>query len=530
MSVIVNNIRVGLSCGEDDIISAAFTKINRKSTDAVNAYVMKKSVDARRRDKISIVYSVGIELKSGEEEAVKAAGNPDVRFRRRTEYAPALGSGKLRFRPVIAGFGPAGMFAGLVLAKYGYRPLIIERGSDMDKRVGAVENFFRGGRFNPATNVQFGEGGAGTFSDGKLMTRIGDPRCDTVIKEFVESGAPRSIEREAKPHIGTDNLRSVVKNIRKKIIGYGGEIKFESRLTDLKIKNGKVCAAVVDGEILETQTIILAPGHSARDTFRMLLGTGVTLLPKPFSAGVRIEHLQKDIDRALYGKFAGHPALVHAEYQMSERYAGRAVYTFCMCPGGSVVAAASEDGGVVTNGMSCFSRSGENANCALVVSVSPDDFGTNPLDGVNFQMKLEKSAFCAGGGKFHAPCQTVEGFLKKTDKFAFGKVSPTYPAGVEPYDLNKLFPEYISGMLSRGITAFDGRLRGFAAPYAVLTGVETRTSSPVRILRGETMEADGISGLYPAGEGAGYAGGIMSAAVDGLRAAEAVMAKYAPLL
>lgn len=529
MSIIVGNIRAGLLNNENAIIEMALAKIKKKRSEVVDAYIIKSSVDARHRDSLYIVYSVGIELESGEASAVIAANDSNVKLREKTEYKPQIGTEKLCSRPVIVGFGPAGMFAGLILAKYGYHPLIIERGASVDERIGTVEKFFSGGEFDEHTNVQFGEGGAGTFSDGKLTTRIGDPRCETVIEEFVKNGAPQTVKRAAKPHIGTDNLRLVVKNIRERIISLGGEVRFNKKLTGIGISGGKVRSVFIDGEETEAEAVILALGHSARDTFKMLLQSGITLIPKPFSVGVRIEHLQKEIDRALYGKFSGHPALPKGEYQLSLRTGGRAVYTFCMCPGGTVVAAASEQGGVVTNGMSFFRRDGENANAALAVSVSPQDFGQNPLDGVAFQEKLEKAAFSAGGGGFYAPCQTADDFLVGSGSAHFSRVTPTYPVGVNPYNLGSLFPNCVSDMLRNGIRAFDKKIQGFAANDSVLTGVETRTSSPVRILRGETYESVDVGGLYPAGEGAGYAGGIVSAAVDGMRCAEAVMAKYAQI-
>lgn len=529
MAIVVNNIRIRLGQDEDDAINLAFAKIKKRRDEAADAYIIKSSVDARHRNRLDIVCSVGIELFEGESAAVLEAKDKDVRLKERIEYSPKIGTGKLMSRPIIVGFGPAGMFAGLLLAKYGYHPLIIERGSSIDERVGAVSRFFGEGMFNEHTNVQFGEGGAGTFSDGKLTTRIGDPRCETVIDELIKNGAPEEVRKSAKPHIGTDNLRIVVKNIREKIIELGGEVRFNTTMTNIGVSGGKLRSVFIDGEEVETGAAILALGHSARDTFKMLRQSEVKFLPKPFSVGVRIEHLQSEIDRALYGSFAGHPSLPPGEYQLSLRIGGRAVYTFCMCPGGVVVAAASENGGVVTNGMSFFKRDGKNANAALVVSVSPEDFGQNPLDGMNFQQMLEKSAYSAGGGGFRAPCQTAGDFLGGGSSSHFGRVVPTYPIGTTPFALESIFPKYVSDMLKCGIRAFDKKISGFAASDSILTGVETRTSSPIRILRGENLESTSIENLYPAGEGAGYAGGIVSAAVDGLRCAEALMKKYAPI-
>lgn len=526
MAIIINNIRAKVGDNEHEVIDEALKRIKASRSSLANAYILKSSVDARHRNNLCLVYSVCVELKGGEAEIVAKLGDPSVKLRLPQKYEPAIGSEKLKIRPLIAGFGPAGMFAGLLLAKYGYRPLIIERGAQVEERVESVTHFFLTGQLDTQSNIQFGEGGAGTFSDGKLTTRIGDPRCENVLAEFVENGAPRAIMQAAKPHIGTDNLRVVVKTIREKIKSLGGEIRFNSKFDSIGIRNSKLISVTVDGTEIPAEILILAIGHSARDTFQMLLESGVTLVPKPFSAGVRIEHLQSEIDKALYGSLAGHPALPHGEYQLSLRRGERAVYTFCMCPGGSVVAAASEQGGVVTNGMSFYKRDGKNANAALVVSVSPSDFGDGPLAGVAFQRQLEKAAFTAGGGSYKAPGTTVGAFLG--GNFHDGRVTPTYPLGINSCKFNTIFPKFITDMLQDGLLNFDKKLRGFAAPDSILTGVETRTSSPVRIPRGETLEALGISGLYPAGEGAGYAGGIMSAAVDGLRSAEAVMARFAP--
>lgn len=526
MPVIVNEVRVPLGAGEDEAVELALRRLGLGHGELAGAGIAKCSVDARHRSRLSLVYAVELDLRCDEAAAVARAGSPQVRLRVPAPYAPPMGEEALSSRPVIAGFGPAGMFAGLLLARRGYRPLIVERGAPVEERVRAVEGFFASGAFDPDSNVQFGEGGAGTFSDGKLTTRIGDARCETVLREFAAAGAPASILRAAKPHIGTDHLRAVVRAFRRSIEELGGEVRFHTRLEALRVEGGRLRAVRAGGEEIPARALVLAVGHSARDTFEMLLQSGVALEPKPFSAGVRIEHPQRDIDRALYGALAGHPALPPGEYQLSLRKGGRAVYTFCMCPGGSVVAAASEEGGVVTNGMSLYRRDGENANAALVVSVSPADFGPGALAGVAFQRRLERAAFRAGGGGFRAPAQSAGAFLGRPESGP--RVAPTYPRGVEEADLAALFPAELSELLRDGLRAFGRRLRGFDAPGALLTGVETRTSSPARIPRGETGEAPGVAGLYPAGEGAGYAGGIMSAAVDGLRAAEAVMARYRP--
>ena len=526
MAVIVD-IRLPLGAGDDAAIETALKRLGIPRQEAEALYIARSSPDLRHLAHPSMAYAVGVELPSPEREErlVQAAGTPDIRLRRRAVFDPQPGTEPLRGRPVIAGFGPAGMFAGLLLACRGYRPLIVERGADVDARVRAVERFWESGRLDAGTNVQFGEGGAGTFSDGKLTTRINDPLCETVLGEFVRHGAPEQIRRLAKPHIGTDRLREVVRAFREDILACGGEIRFRTPLTALDIRGGELRAAALGGEEAETGALILAVGHSARDTFSMLRHCGAVMLPKPFSAGVRIEHRQSAIERALYGRLAGSPHLPRGEYQLSMRRGESAVYTFCMCPGGTVVAAASEEGGVVTNGMSRYARDGENANSALAVSVGGF---ADPMEGIEFQRRLERAAFAAGGGGYRAPVQTVGAFLEGNDAFPPDTVTPTYPCGVTPARLDRLLPAEITRMLGDGLRAFDRRLRGFAAPTALLTGVETRTSSPVRVARGAGYEAEGIAGLYPAGEGAGYAGGIMSAAVDGLRVAGAIVERYAP--
>lgn len=527
MAIIINNVRASLSMSEDEIILKALSTIKKRKSEIKNSYIMKSSVDARHRNNLCLVCSVGVELFEDERKIVENLSNPSIKLREETAYAPEIGTLKLESRPLIVGFGPAGMFAGLMLAKYGYRPIIVERGDCVENRVNAVETFFNGGELDSSTNVQFGEGGAGTFSDGKLTTRIGDFRCETVIDEFIKSGAPEKIKHMAKPHIGTDNLREVLKNLRNRIIELGGEVHFNTKLDSVNIKNGKITSVTLNSQETKAETVVLAIGHSSRDTFEMASDKGIYLEPKAFSVGVRIEHLQQEINRALYGEFANHPALPQGEYQLSYREGERAVYTFCMCPGGSVVAATSENGGSVTNGMSLYKRDGKNANSAMVVSVSPSDFGTAPLAGVNFQRELERRAF-ESAGNYKAPCQTVKDFQDKNSKLTLGRVYPTYPRGVTPCNLHTILPNFVTDMMDKGFKVFDRKLSGFSALDSVLTGVETRTSSPVRMTRGETFEAKGIEGLYPTGEGAGYAGGIMSAAVDGMRVAEAIMKKYAP--
>ncbi|HEX3025930.1 MAG TPA: hypothetical protein VHR42_01695 [Clostridia bacterium] len=530
--VIVNNIRIPLEAEESVAVDLALKRLKLRLSDVQQTCIVKKSVDARHRSRISLVYSVGIEVEQRHQERLKSfvIDAPDVLIRAQKPYEIKPGKEALKNRPVIAGFGPAGMFAGLILSKMGYAPLVIERGADVDERMAKVDRFWKNGILDTETNVQFGEGGAGTFSDGKLTTRINDPRCETVLNELVRHGAPEEVQRITRPHIGTDKLIGIVKSIRKEIVQNGGEVRFGAKLDKISFQSGKLKSVTLnDGTDIETRTIILAIGHSARDTFEMLSKCGVMLTPKPFSVGVRIEHLQSEIDRGLYGEYAGHPSLPKGEYQLSLRQGNRAVYTFCMCPGGVVVAAASEQGGVVTNGMSYFDRGGPNANAALAVSVGPEDFGNSLFAGVEFQRKLEYEAYRAGNGSFRAPFQTVNAFIGGLDQFPIARVEPTYPVGVEPYRLDRIFPDTVNQMLQTGLYAFDRRLPGFAAGDAILTGVETRTSSPVRISRNEEFEAVGLHGVYPAGEGAGYAGGIMSAAVDGLRCAEAIIRRYSPI-
>lgn len=425
-------------------------------------------------------------------------------------------------RPIIVGTGPSGLFAGLVLAKMGYRPILLERGKNVDERIIDADLFWREGKLNTESNVQFGEGGAGTFSDGKLTTLIKDPRSRIVLEEFVEAGAPREILYINKPHIGTDILRDVVKNIRKKIIVLGGEIRFNSKVTDLVIKNSQVTGVEInDEEIIHSDKVLLALGHSARDTFKMLYHNGVEIIQKGFSIGVRIEHPQRLIDENQYGEFANHKKLGAADYKLSGHFEnGRSAYTFCMCPGGMVIAAASEENMVVTNGMSLYARNMENANSALLVGVYPQDYGDeHPLAGVEFQRKWERLAFIAGGNNYKAPAQKVGDFLKDRASENIGEINPTYNPGVTMTDLRQCLPEFVIDTLKKAIVSFDKNISGFANPDAIITGVETRSSSPIRILRDESFQSN-IKGLYPVGEGAGYAGGIMSAAIDGIRVAE----------
>ncbi len=529
MAIIISSVRISLNQTWEDALEQAKRTLCIPDSKIEKASLVKSSVDARRKE-IFLVCSVAVELKDPGEEAAlaKKLHSPFITLHRESSLEISYGETPLSCRPVVVGFGPAGMFAALLLARNGYRPIVLERGAPMEERVGAVEKFWSRGVLDPRTNVQFGEGGAGTFSDGKLTTRIHDSRCGFVLKTFAAHGAPKEILYQAKPHIGTDKLRGVVTSIREEIRSLGGEIRFNTCLTGITVKNGRITAIEANGKQIRAQAVILAPGHSARDTFSMLMKMGVLLEPKPFSVGVRIEQPQKLIDHALYHGFAGHPMLGPASYQLSQRQNERAVYTFCMCPGGTVVPAASEEQTVVVNGMSEYARDKENANAALVVSVDSADFGSSPLDGIEFQRQLEQRAYHMGGGAYRAPAQSANYFLQGKPGFHQQHTAPSYALHTRESELHTLFPDAINEMLEIGLRAFDKRIPGFSGPQAVMTGVETRTSSPVRVTRGENGQAVGVCGLYPCGEGAGYAGGIMSAAVDGLRQAQAVMEQYRP--
>lgn len=521
----INNIKANLDVDAAGLKEIVSMKTGLEPERIKSLKIAKKSVDARNKSNVQFVYALDMEVFGDEDYIASILAWKDIVQIKETaslSFAPKTFAGGLR--PVVAGTGPAGMFAGLALAEAGLRPILLERGKAVSERRKDVEFFWQTGHLNPESNVQFGEGGAGTFSDGKLMTGIKkDAFTARVLQELAAAGAPEEILYLAKPHIGTDKLAVVVRRIREKIVSLGGEYRFENRLEDLIVRDGKLTGlkiAAPGGKIYEqpTDRLILAVGHSARDTFEMLHKNGVYIEQKPFSVGVRIEHVQKSVDAAQYGRFAGHPALGAADYKLAAHFDnGRSAYTFCMCPGGMVVAAASEPGRVVTNGMSEFARDGKNANAALLVGVEPRDFGSaHPLAGMYFQRRLEEAAFRAGGGDYRAPAQLVGDFLKKQVSTAVGNVNPSYRPGVRFADLSAVLPDFVTETMRRAIVEMDGKLRGFAAADAVLTGVETRSSSPIRIMRDEHFEAN-IKGLYPCGEGAGYAGGIVSSAVDGLK-------------
>lgn len=526
----ITGIKLSLDDEKSQIISKITKKLKVRESDILNYKIFRQSIDARKSQMIYFVYTVDVELHD-EQSVLQGIKNKDVSVTPSMEYCFVKpGHELLNHCPVIVGTGPAGLFAGLLLAQMGYRPILLERGADVDTRTKIVQSFWQTGQLDKETNVQFGEGGAGTFSDGKLTTLIKDKRCRKVIEEMVQAGAPEEISYSYKPHIGTDILKTVVKKIREKIVELGGEVKFNSKVSDVIIEKNKLKGVVINEKIqLDTQVLVLAIGHSARDTFTMLHEKGVIMAPKPFSIGVRIEHPQEIIDIAQYKKFASHNKLGSAEYKLAYHSAtGRSAYSFCMCPGGTVVAAASEDGGVVTNGMSEYDRDERNANSALLVGVKPDDFGSDhPLAGVEFQRKWESKAFALGGGNYSAPVQLVGDFLADRLSTALGSVKPSYTRSVKLEELKKCLPGYVIDTIKEALIEFDRKLKGFAMPDAVLTGVETRSSSPVRIKRDEQCQAN-IAGVYPAGEGPGYAGGIISSAVDGMRVAEFIALKYKP--
>lgn len=519
----VNNIRVPLDFDFSGLKDFCTRKFRIASDNLISAVLSRKSVDARKKSDVHFIISVDLELKNENAVRIKNAVKTE-----KYVYKIDRVSGSFR-RPVIVGFGSAGMFSALVLAMAGTRPIVLERGSDVDSRCGDVGKFRSAGILNPECNIQFGEGGAGTFSDGKLTTGIKDRRIEWILRKFVEFGAPEEILYLAKPHIGTDRLVSVVKNLREQVIQYGGEIIFNARFCDFRTDGNNISGVTyTDGKdfrTIQTDNLILASGHSARDVFELLYSKNISLSQKNFSVGVRIEHKRQDIDRAMYGEFAGHKALKSADYKLAVHLPdGRTLYTFCMCPGGEVVPASSEENRLAVNGMSCFARNAENSNSALLVGVSPEDYSSpHPLAGMYFQRELEEKAFIAGGGDYSAPVALVGDFLAGRLSEKFGSVKPSYRPSVRFARPESYLPEFVCEALRQGIIEMGRKIKGFDSPEAVLTGIESRSSSPVRVNRNENLQSVTLNGLFPCGEGAGYAGGIMSASVDGMKCAENVI-------
>ncbi len=529
MRIILRDIRLKAESTEHDAVSVAKKQLNNLLGSSVygNVSVYRKSVDARHVNKISKVFSVSAEVYSDTvsdddlkklNASVLEDGSLDIVY----------GEEKMKNRPIVVGFGPAGMFCALVLAENGYKPIVLERGSDILERNTAVTLFRTKGILNTENNIQFGAGGAGTFSDGKLVTRINDKKCRYVLETYQKHGAPDSVLTEAKPHIGTDNLGRIVSSIKEEIIRHGGEVFFNTRFEGYKNTPNGIEVKTNNG-CFSCGTLVLATGHSARDTYKLLAESGLEMQSKAFSVGVRVEQLQEEINHSVYGKYAN--MLGNAEYNFSYRKGERAVYTFCMCPGGHVVEAASEEDTVVVNGMSNYNRDGKNSNAALVVSVLPEDCGNSLFDGMNFQRYLEQKAFVMGGKDYSAPIQTVAGFLDNNIGTAPKRILPSYMDGKRNSlcNLNELFPSYINSFLKEGLVKFENKIKGYAPRDAVMTGVETRTSSPLRIVRNDMLFSPSDSNVFPCGEGAGYAGGITSASVDGIRVALRIIERYKPL-
>jgi uncharacterized FAD-dependent dehydrogenase len=521
----LTEIRLPLDHSADDLKSAILKRLGIPAADLDSFSLYRRGYDARKKNAIVFVYTVDVAVRNEaallQKNIPHVAPAPDMSYR----YVARAPEG-LQERPVVIGLGPCGIFAGLLLAQMGFKPIILERGKEVRERTKDTWGLWRKGKLDPESNVQFGEGGAGTFSDGKLHSGIKDPRFlgRKVMAEFVKAGAPEEIMYVSKPHIGTFRLVGMVEQMRHEMEQLGAEIRFQSRVADIEIDNGQVQAVLLaDGTRIPTHHVVLAVGHSARDTFEMLHKRGVYMEAKPFSIGFRIEHPQSLIDRARLGPNAGNEQLGAADYKLVHHASnGRAVYSFCMCPGGQVVAATSEEGRVVTNGMSQYSRNERNANSGIVVGITPQDYPGDVLAGMELQRQLESRAFELGGKNYNAPAQRVGDFLAGRPSTQLGEVVPSYTPGVTPTDLSTALPDYAIAAIREAIPAFEKQIRGFAMEDAVLTGVETRTSSPVRIKRGEDYQSINIKGLYPAGEGAGYAGGILSAGVDGIEVAEAV--------
>ncbi|ESS74057.1 FAD dependent oxidoreductase [Methyloglobulus morosus KoM1] len=523
----ITELKLPLNHPEDAIRPAILTRLGITEEDLITYQIFRRAHDARKRNDIHLIYTLDIETKHENDILSRFKTDPKISLTPDTTYRFVTQAPQnLPTRPVIIGMGPCGLFAGLILAQMGFRPIILERGKEVRERTKDTFGLWRKRIFNPESNVQFGEGGAGTFSDGKLYTQIKDPNHygRKVLTEFVKAGAPPEILYVSKPHIGTYRLVTMVEQMRATIESLGGEIRFQSRVDRIEIEKGEVQGVTLtNGNSISSNHVVLAVGHSARDTFKMLYDLGVYLEAKPFSVGFRIEHPQSLIDTCRYGSNASNPILGAADYKLVHHCKnGRSVYSFCMCPGGTVVAATSEAEHVVTNGMSQYSRNERNANSGIVVGITPEDYPGHPLAGIDFQRRLEAHAYVLGGKSYAAPGQLVGDFLANVPSTAFGKVLPSYLPDVHLCNLDSALPDYAIAAIREAIPAFDKLIPGFAMPDAVLTGVETRTSSPVRIKRNAHFQSINTQGLYPAGEGAGYAGGILSAAVDGIKVAEAV--------
>ena len=531
--LVISGISLSPDTDENEACIIAANELKRAgiSPARIHFSIYKQSVDARKKNDIRLVYSVAARFDTPIEMAIPSGKKYRISAISSEELEIKYGSEVSNHKPLIVGMGPAGLFCALLLAENGYSPIIIDRGDAVAERLKKYEAFCTLGVLDTESNIQFGAGGAGTFSDGKLLTRINDPKINYVLKRFCDFGAPEDILTAAKPHIGTDLLLGTVDNMLKEIERLGGTVMYRTRLDGIsESADGSVTAHTNKGDI-PCSSVVLATGHSSRDTYKMLLDSGYMIEAKSFSVGVRIEHLREDIDKALYGDMAGHPRLGKGEYHLSDTTGDRGVYTFCMCPGGEIVAAASEEGGVVVNGMSRRARDGKNSNSAVAVSVRKTDFDGTPMGAIEFQRRIERNAFRAGGGDYYAPIQTVGDFLSEKVGSEPTRVLPTYRDGrVRAADMNGILPEFICRELRLGIRSFDRKIKGFASESAILTGAETRTSAPVRIMRNEELLAIGKKSVYPCGEGAGYAGGITSAAIDGIRIALKLIERFAPEL